>query len=80
LLSASVVHDLGTSFCKISADSLTDEKLGEKPNKKGAVEKAKAKKPKSGGPEGNADKAKEKKAKKADKGPEDGPDRKKGKK
>ncbi|CAD6264340.1 unnamed protein product [Miscanthus lutarioriparius] len=63
LLSVSVVRDLGTSFCKLNPESLTDEKLGAKPNKKGAVGKGKAKKPK-----------------KANKDPEDGPNRKKGKK
>jgi hypothetical protein len=45
LLSASVVHDLGASFCKINPEALIEEKLGAKPSKKTAVSKPKSKKP-----------------------------------
>lgn len=48
ILSASVVRELGTTFCKLPAENLADEQLLAKPGKKddlGAVGKAKAKKP-----------------------------------
>lgn len=70
LLSASVVRDLGASFCKVNPDLLSDDKLGAKLNKKGAVTKPKTKKAKkSKGSEedaatGTVAKPKEKKAKK----------------
>lgn len=44
LLSTSVVHDLGSSFCNMNPSSLTEEKLNAKPVKKGAV--GRPKKPK----------------------------------
>ena len=37
ILSATVVRDLGASFCKMDLASLTDESLNAKPIKKGAV-------------------------------------------
>ncbi|CAD6219555.1 unnamed protein product [Miscanthus lutarioriparius] len=40
------LRDLGTSFCKLNPDTLTDEKLTSKPSKKGAVGRPQAKKPK----------------------------------
>jgi hypothetical protein len=56
VLSTSIVRDLGTSFCKINVDSLTNEKLGSKPAKKGVVDKSKLEKPKKSddGPEDGA--------------------------
>lgn len=46
LISPSVVHDLGTSFCKMDPNKLTDEKLHAKPAAKKVVSKPKAKKTK----------------------------------
>ena len=63
MLSAYIVRDLGTSFCKTNVDSLTNEKLGSKPAKKGAVGKSKPEKPKKSddGPEDGAKANKSKK-------------------
>jgi hypothetical protein len=63
LFSTSVVRDLGTSICKINVDSLTNEKLGSKPAKKGAIGKSKLEKPKKSD-DGLEDGAKVKKSKK----------------
>lgn len=46
LLSASVVRELGSSFCKVSPDQLSNEKLEAKTTKKGAVAKPRSKRPK----------------------------------
>lgn len=47
LLSASVVRDLGTSFCQIDPAALTDEKLAAKQPNAGAVGRPKSKKAKT---------------------------------
>lgn len=46
MLSASVVRDLGSLFCKLNRTSLSDEKLEAVPTKKGPVGHPKAKRPK----------------------------------
>lgn len=78
LLSSSVVRELGSTFCKLDAASLSDEKLNAKPTEKGPVGKPKAKsmaKPKKEEPKLN-----EKETKTAQDDPEDGTKAKKSKK